>query len=79
MNKPLPLGFHQVPVKINHRENGMFIPHEEVANGKFEGEDVVIDRNINGKLLMIMIGDRHYVVDVVDIVQGIIDFEKEEK
>lgn len=68
--------FHQIPVKMGEREGGVFMLHEHVASGKVEGREVNINRGVNGQLIMITIGEKTYLLDMMDTVEAIVAWEK---
>lgn len=74
--------FHQVEIKVGQREQMPMMLYENVAEGELETkngkEKVIVNRSVGGKLLMIAMGDRNYVVDLFDIVNGIAEHEKQQ-
>lgn len=68
--------FHQISVKVGQREEMPLMLHENIANGKFGDTEVTVARNMSGRLLLIALGDNNYIVDMADIVQGLIEHEE---
>lgn len=49
--------------------------HEEVGTGTQGNKKISVNRSISGSLLMVTIDDRGYVIDVGNIVQGLLKYE----
>ena len=71
--------FHHVRIRVGERDQMPFMLHEEIGTGTQGGRDITVARNVNGNLLLIALGKSNYIVDVGDIVQGLIDYEDASK
>jgi hypothetical protein len=70
-----PTTFHQVKIKVGQRDEMPIMLHEQVGTGTQGDREITVARNISGSLLLLAVGKSNYIVDVADIVQGLIDFE----
>ena len=50
---------------------------EEVGKGRDGTKDITVDRNMSGNLLLVHIGKNGYVVNVQEIVKGLLAYENE--
>lgn len=71
--------FHQVTIKVGQRDQMPFMLHEEIGTGTQGDREITVARNVNGNLLLIALGKSNYIIDVGDIVQGLIDYEDSQK
>lgn len=65
----------QIQVTVDIPDPYPMMLHEEVGTGKQGDKKISVNRSISGNLLMITINDNGYVVDVGEIVKGLLAHE----
>lgn len=65
-------------IKVDKPNPMPMMLHEHVGSGKNGVTDITVDRNMTGNLLLINIGKNGYVVDVSEIVKGLLAHENGE-
>ena len=71
--------FHQVTIKVGERDQMPFMLHEEIGTGTQGDREITVARSVNSKLLFVALGKSNYIIDVGDIVQGLIEYEDASK
>lgn len=66
----------QIQVTIDKPDPMPMMLHEEVGTGSQGNKTISVNRNISGSLLLIYINDNGYVVDVSEIVKGLLEHEE---
>jgi hypothetical protein len=67
----------QVTITVDKPDPMPMMLHEQVGSGKSGDKKISVDRNMNGNLLLINIDDNGYVVDVGEIVKGLLAHEEQ--
>lgn len=65
----------QITITVDKPNPMPMILHEEVGTGTEGDKKITVTRNLSGNLLMVDIDDNGYVVDVGEIVKGLLAHE----
>ena len=65
----------QITITVDKPNPMPMVLHEEVGTGTEGGKKITVSRNMSGNLLMVDIDDNGYVVDVGEIVKGLLAHE----
>lgn len=66
----------QITITVDKPNPMPMILHEEVGTGTEGDKKITVTRNLSGNLLLVDIDDNGYVVDVGEIVKGLLAHEK---
>jgi hypothetical protein len=67
----------QITITVDKPNPMPMVLHEEVGTGTAGNKKITVSRNMSGNLLMVDIDDNGYVVDVGEIVKGLLAHEEQ--